>query len=183
MRDGRTQPCPLFALPGFRLAFVGIDVLHALDLGVTQDLIGNVLWEYVVQFASGKNLGEKVKALALKLNAYYKKFGTPCRIDALSQDMIRRDGQGPKFRAKGAETKGALPFTLEIAMEMQTLRPDAHFKSVAACTSSMMDFYILLDVDEWDRDAAAAACRRQCVCDVCRIIKGGLCQRRPVLGG
>ena len=73
--------------------------------------------------------------------------------------MIRRDGQGPKLRAKGAETKGTLPFAMEIAMEMQTLRPDAHFKSVAACTSSMIDFCILLDADEWDRDAAAEACR------------------------
>ena len=35
MRDAGVQACPLFALPGFRLAFIGIDVLHAFDLGVT----------------------------------------------------------------------------------------------------------------------------------------------------
>ena len=69
MRDAGVQACPLFALPGFRLAFIGIDVLHALDLGVTQDLIGNVMWEYVTHFASGKNLSEKVKSLGLKLQA------------------------------------------------------------------------------------------------------------------
>ena len=147
----------------FCLSFVGIDVLHALDLGVTQDLIGNVLWEWVTQFAPGRNLSEKVKSVALKLKEHYKVFHTPCRIDALSQEMIRQDGKSPKLRAKGAETKGVLPFALELAIAMKTARPTAHFDTVASCASCLMDFYILLDSDEWNHDAAAEACRRFCV--------------------
>ena len=51
MRANGVKPSPIFALPGMRLSFVGIDTLHICDLGVTQDLAGNVLWEFAANFA------------------------------------------------------------------------------------------------------------------------------------
>ena len=42
--DGVT-PSPIFKCPGFKLDWVCIDVLHCCDLGVSQKIIGNVLYE------------------------------------------------------------------------------------------------------------------------------------------
>ena len=52
------HPSVLFSIPGVELAMVTIDTLHCLDLGVAQDLIGNVLWEYLESPLSvGRNRG------------------------------------------------------------------------------------------------------------------------------
>ena len=49
VRDMVPTVCCIFSLPGMSLDFVCIDVLHALDLGCTQDAVGNCL--YVLFFA------------------------------------------------------------------------------------------------------------------------------------
>ena len=59
---------PLFRTPGFTLLMVAIDVLHALDLGVTQDMLGNLLWESLdVLFMQGKNKAGKLNLLWLRI--------------------------------------------------------------------------------------------------------------------
>ena len=61
-------PSPLFQAPGFTLLMVAIDVLHALDLGVTQDMLGNLLWESLdVLFMKGKNKAGKLNLLWLRI--------------------------------------------------------------------------------------------------------------------
>ena len=37
---------PLFDSPGFTVDMAVIGVLHCVDLGVTAEVIGNILWEY-----------------------------------------------------------------------------------------------------------------------------------------
>ena len=39
--------CPLFGSPGFEEGFIIIGFLHCHDLGVTQDILGNICWEAV----------------------------------------------------------------------------------------------------------------------------------------
>ena len=39
---------PLFSLPGFSVELICIDVLHSMDLGTTQDAIGNLFFDLVV---------------------------------------------------------------------------------------------------------------------------------------
>ena len=78
--------------------------------------------------------------------------------------MVRRPGKGPKLRAKGAETKGCLPFVVSLAVEMASKRPgNERYHSIAACASCLLEFYVLLDQDEWRRDHAAEVSRRYCV--------------------
>ena len=165
MASNGIAPCPLFALPGFRLAFIGIDVLHCCDLGITQDLCGNVLWEYLNgNFLIGKTIKERVLALDAQLRAHYKIFRPPSKIDNLAEEMIRQTGKGPKLRAKGAETKGCLPFVVTVAIDMAAKRPtDSKYQSIAACASCLFEFYVLLDQEVFRADAAAEACRRYCL--------------------
>lgn len=68
MSTNGITPSPLFQAPGFTLLMVAIDVLHALDLGVTQDMLGNLLWESLdVLFMEGKNKAGKLNLLWLRI--------------------------------------------------------------------------------------------------------------------
>ena len=40
MRRSGVDLNPLLCAPGFQMEYAAIDVLHALDLGVTQDVLG-----------------------------------------------------------------------------------------------------------------------------------------------
>ena len=71
--QGLTASC-LFSLPGITLDMVCRDVLHALDLGVSQDAIGNVLWEFLnnKKVCKGNNRGQRLTQLHKILKAHYK---------------------------------------------------------------------------------------------------------------
>ena len=48
LKNQGLPPKPLFSCPGFSVDRVVIGVLHCLDLGVTQEVFGYVLWEELV---------------------------------------------------------------------------------------------------------------------------------------
>ena len=159
------KPCPLFELPGFKLAMVSIDILHAVDLGVAQDMCGNILWDFVMGgFLSGKTKADRVKEVWSMLQKHYRAMGTLSRLDGLTVDMIKRDQKPPKLRATGSETRGIVPFCVQIAMQMKAESPDdPHYSTVASCAACLLDYYILLDADEWHAQAGQDACRRFCI--------------------
>ena len=100
------QPSVLFSSPGFTLMMVCIDVLHALDLGFTQDMLGNLFWEALdTLFKEGKNRGERVKLLLLRMKKWYRMFKPPSQIQKLTEEMLKREKKSPKLKAKGAETR------------------------------------------------------------------------------
>ena len=85
-------------------------------------------------------------------------------LNNLTLEMVRRENKAPKLRAKGAETRGTVPFAVVLALELADRSPgDAHFKTVAACASKLLEFYILLDADSWDAGAGRSACRQFCI--------------------
>ena len=159
------EPDPIFSLPGFSLSFIGIDILHCCGLGVTQDLIGNIMWEVVKEkgFIGGSSIEARVATLNTKLKTYYSVVRPLCRVDFLTREMIKPPSKGPKFRAKAAETKGVLPFAVSLALDMSEASPREHYHTIASCASALMDFYVLLDHDEWLADAASETVRRFCL--------------------
>ena len=81
---------------------VSIDVLHALDLGCSQDILGNIIWHFMNSgCCPGHNLVEKVQAVYNKLKVHYTILGSQNRLQNLTLEMVRRDGKGPRLRAKG----------------------------------------------------------------------------------
>ena len=64
------------------------------------------------------------------------------------------------MRTKGAETRNLVPFAVELAQEMATKKPSTHANTVLGCASSLLDFYMLLSMDEYNSEAAANATRR-----------------------
>ena len=158
-RNGVTPSC-LFSLPGFTLEMVTIDALHAADLGVVQDAIGNVLWEYVHSpQCPGSNLADKVKQTWLDLKEYYKAMQSPSRLQGLTKAMIKQDGKPPKLRAKGAETRHALGFAVQCAQKMHNESPTLHNTTVLKCISALMDINMLMNLEEWRPDLAKTSCQ------------------------
>ena len=125
---------------------VTVDVLHCLDLGVTQDLVGNIVYEYARNFAHGRSLKQKISHTWGQLTEHYRAMATPCRLQALTLEMVRKEGKSPKIRAKGGETRGLLSFAMALAMDMRDEQPGSHYyQTIDACCGKMMDVYILLD--------------------------------------
>ena len=73
---------PLFSLPAFTIKMFKLDWLHIMDLGVSADVAGNVLW-----LLQGKMCGATVQAhvsqLYLELAKYYKETGVQDKLSTL----------------------------------------------------------------------------------------------------
>ena len=72
---------------------MAIDALHALDLGFSQDVVGNVVWEFIGSVAEGRNLDLKVKYVWALLQKHYSEMKTAQKLQGLTLDMVRRDGK------------------------------------------------------------------------------------------
>ena len=137
---------PLFSLPGFTMLFICIDVLHALDLGMAQEIIGNIFWESLGTFAKGKNKEAQLSDLQFKMKAHYSRMKTMNRIGNLTRDMVRSEGKSPKLKAKGAETRHVVPFALEIATALHAQYGNKHSENVLRCVSGLMDLYMTFGI-------------------------------------
>ena len=93
----------MFNCPGFSVERVVIGVLHCLDLGVTQEVCGNVMWEALEWLDWGSKLrSARCATMWIRLQQHYKEQRTPVHIQSLSLTVKRQNGKPPKFRAKRA---------------------------------------------------------------------------------
>eukprot|EP00974_Lingulodinium_polyedra_P001267 121207-Lingulodinium_polyedra.AAC.1 len=77
--------------------------------------------------------------------------------------MIKQPRKSPKLRSKGAETRGLVPFGFECAMEMYDKKPTDHTQAVLQCISSLMDYYVFMNLEAWDFEVASGVCRKFCI--------------------
>ena len=163
LRRQGIRPSSIFSLPGMSLDFCCIDILHALDLGVTQDAIGNLFHEYLrCGLLDGSTLELRLGSLIQEMRAHYDIAKTPNRISDLTMESIQEQGKTPKLKAKGAETRNLVPFAVECALRMHDHVNSLHSLTVAQMMSSLLDFYALMLLDEWNAELAIKACRSFC---------------------
>ena len=149
----------IFELSGFQLSFVMIDVLHALDLGCSQDMLSNLLWIVMLRICSGRSYKDKVRNLKDKLKSHYRLFQTPCQVNDITQEMIWAEGKrSPKLRTKGAECRHIIPFGVEVALDLHEQVNDTESQSILHLLSLLLDFYMLMS-EAWDADLAAKTAR------------------------
>ena len=158
--DNGFRISPLFSIPGFTVANICIDVLHAVDLGLAQEILGSLFFECLGVFARGRNRKEQVLDFEQKLKAHYKRMGTTNRINHVTPEMIKRDGKPPKFRAKGGETRHCVPYALEIGVAMHAANPNEHTARVLECIDGLMEFYMLLVVRPFPMEACQKVGRK-----------------------
>ena len=162
MEGLKQVPSCLWELPGLTLQMLTIDTLHCMDLGVSQDILGNLFWEYLA-LLPGSNQDKRVKALLLEIKEHQRKFNSPTKLQGLSLEMIKRDKEPPKLRTKGGETRSLMSFAVQSALTMQRQLDTVHSLTVLKCISALMDFYMLMSLDEWHPEAASKACQDCCL--------------------
>ncbi len=156
---------PLWHAPGFLVQMITIDVLHCLDLGVTQDCLGNLFWECITHptFLSGGSKQKRVDTLRGMILAHYREFKTSVRLQGLTVEMIKQDQKMPKLRAKGAETRHVVPFGCLLAQKLHEADPTNHNLTVKNLMDQLCNFYCLMGHDDFDAKAAADCCRKCCL--------------------
>ena len=159
IRENCQQMSPLFSIPGFTMMNICIDMLHAVDLGIAQEIVGNVFFEALGSFAPGKNRKLQLDELVVRMKDHYSRMRTRNRMTHLTMDMVRRDGKAPRLRAKGAETKHIVPFALEIATAQYAANEDDHAMNVLQCVSGLLDFYMASGLRPYPWKLAQDACR------------------------
>ena len=158
-RQQGIQPSPLFQCPNFKLSMVCIDILHTMDLGVTQDCLGCLFWYSTETHFPGTNRKERVHALWKAIKAHYKVHKTPTRLQDLTVEMIRRQDRAPQLRAKGGETRGLVPFGLVLACQMQESAPCTYNDTLKTLMARLLDLYMLTLCGQWHPEVAGKTCR------------------------
>ena len=123
----------LFSLPGVGTYSVLPDWLHVVELGVSQDAAGNVLWECIHKDGVFPGASQKIRLSLLndelKLFNAELKPGNP--LHQITMRMIKLPDQSPKLKCKGAESRGLRPFIVRLAKKLLMHNPDeAHIKMV-----------------------------------------------------
>lgn len=156
------EPSPLFQCPGLTADHILLDWLHVVDLGIAQDIAGNVFAMCIrTDGLPGANQADRLKVLWTKLVAWYKENKTPVRLDNLTQEMFYNKGGKPaKLKAKGGETRQLLPFlaclTCELAGKSET------WTTVARLCQELFDCAKFAGAMPFDANALAGASRRVC---------------------
>ena len=131
-------PSTLFGCPGLTLDDITLDWLHIVDLGVAQDIIGNLFHECVLKGGiAGANKEERLKILWQKLREFYAAAKPASRLDNLTLEMFERAKQAPKLRAKGGETRYLVPFAEALSAELAQQHKGEHWTTVASLCSHL----------------------------------------------
>lgn len=154
---------PLFSAPGFEVAMIILDWLHIVDLGIAQDLIGNLFAELIRKCLPGNNKGERLKCLWTKLRTFYKESKTPCRLDNLTEEMFQRSGKSPKLKAKGGETRQLIPFAAVLSAEIAGQENTPHWRAVAAIFDRLLDCCKQAAKTPFEPEALSKSCRELCI--------------------
>ena len=154
------KPSPIFASPGCKVDYVMVDWLHAVDLGVGADMLGNVFNE-VVDLLPGLTRKERVQNMWGRLRAWYKEARPPSQLQTLTPEMVRLPGKPPKLRAKAGECRYLLPFGAALAAEFA--EGSEHRKTVGHLTRNLLEVATCVSKGAWDDQAAKKAARKFCL--------------------
>lgn len=131
-------PSPLFGAPGLLMEHVVLDWLHIVDLGISQDLMGNFFHKLVLDGGlPGSNKKQRLQVLWTKLREFYKENKSPSRLGELTLEMFERARKAPKLRSKGGESRHLVPFCAALSKEL------SHKNDEWKCMSNL--FHYLLE--------------------------------------
>eukprot|EP00974_Lingulodinium_polyedra_P107479 10402205-Lingulodinium_polyedra.AAC.1 len=74
--------------------------------------------------------------------------------------MIRKDNQTPpKLKAKGGEVRYLVPFSLQLAIDLQQAADSEVHKAMVKLFSALNDFYMAISTAPFDSQAAGRSTR------------------------
>lgn len=150
--------CPLLGCPGFDEEFIIIGFLHCHDLGVTQDVLGNIFWEALDWLGlPGSSREQRCKVLWGMVQVFYKQhqIKKEDQIQALYVKMIKKDKAPPKIKTKGKQCKYLVRFGVTLAQQLDNKWGTWHTNQVLMLIQALSNIYTNIDTD-WDVDKCAA---------------------------
>ena len=153
---------PLFSCPGYTLDMVCIGVMHCVDLGVTQEVLGNIFSEFMDKGGlPGSTQKIRCEALWKKLQNWYKVYNPTSQIQTLNVKKFKKgDGSAPSLKGKAAESRHLTPFAVHLAQELHLKYDTEHTLHVLQCATALMDFYKVLS--DWQCGDVAGLCQVVC---------------------
>ena len=101
---------PIFRVAGITLEIFRIDWLHAVDLGVGADFLGNLLWMIAEKMAA-PNQQARVNLLWKEITQFYEVYSVSDRIKKFSKNTIRPDAKKPpKLHTSASNCKALIYF-------------------------------------------------------------------------
>ena len=113
----KQKPCPLFGAPGFTSRCCLIDWLHSADQGVLLHYLAQTFKYILNKYLPGANKIEKCKSLWTKIRAHYAANEVDSKLDMLTLSMLGPDAKPPVLRARAAEARFLLPFSIALNAE------------------------------------------------------------------
>lgn len=142
---------PVFSIPYLSSDCFAIDWLHAVDLGVGCDWLGN-LFLYCLPRLAGANRSEKTKTLWELMQNYYSRNAVDSQFQDMTISMFWSAKKGAKLRSKAAECRGLIPFGLELANQVCTDPNNVMDQSVKGCALHLNEAYNHLASAVFDAD-------------------------------
>ena len=141
----------LYSCPGFSTDCIALDWLHAVDLGVCADFLGNFFW-MMLPLQDGRTVEQRLRSLFLKIQQYYKEEGVQDRLDSLTETMLRKKpASSPKLRAKAAEARALVNFAVKLSASVDDSNPVMATARQAAC--ELQACYQCLSKDNYSSQA------------------------------
>ena len=161
--EGR-QISALFSAPGLQIDCFVIDWLHACDLGVAQDFLGNLIYFLLDRFP-GASKDKRLSSVFRSMQSFYRRCSVDNRLDTLTMGMLRKTDKktnkvsAPKLRASAGETWSLIPWSLEIA-EALLDKSNTFENTIFQATLQLNACYSLLSRDLWNPQELAIAGQR-----------------------
>ncbi len=155
------QLSPLFSAPAFKLSFVVIDWMHTVDLGVGQELVGNVLWELVLEQAAPT---QKAGVLMVfrKLKEWYREHKPRSMLDNLTVEMLKPEpSKPPRLKAKAGETRYLVPCMVYLTDHW--LEGTLHQQTAAHACRRLFQLQQVVSTVPYNAEQAATHCREFCL--------------------
>ena len=158
------QISALFSAPGLQIDCFVIDWLHACDLGVAQDFLGNLIYFLLDRFP-GASKDKRLSSVFRSMQSFYRRCSVDNRLDTLTMGMLRKTDKktnkvsAPKLRASAGETRSLIPWSLEIA-EALLDKSNTFGNTIFQATLQLNACYSLLSRDLWNPQELAIAGQR-----------------------
>ena len=95
------------------------------------------------------------------MQTWYAVAKPPARLDALTVEMLRQPGKGPKLRSKAGECRYLVPFAYELAKEYDNGTP--HRRTVHKLLENFHQVTECISTEPFNAAVAADACRKTCL--------------------
>ena len=119
------EVAPLFGAPGVSTSTISVDWMHCVELGIAQDMLGNVLWHCIHEagVVPGGSQQARLDSLSEQLLSWNHRSKPSNPIQVLTIKMVKGQGCAPKLKSKAAECRGIQGFAKELALKIFQAHP------------------------------------------------------------